>query len=95
MSCRKVPDGRRQQSGRERQSVNRDDKMTEPGAARSPDGRPDETGTREVTLQGLVLRLAIRLGAIVLLLVWCFTIIRPCLAPVVWDARLDLGKSGR
>ncbi len=41
-------------------------------------------GPNDPTLQELVLRLVIRLGIIVLLLVWCFTIVRPFLAPVVW-----------
>ncbi len=49
-------------------------------AADTADGAADP----DLPLQGLVLRLVIRLGIILLLLAWCFTIVRPFLAPVVW-----------
>jgi predicted PurR-regulated permease PerM len=84
MTCGKFPDCWRQQLGREWQSTDKDNKMAEPSAPRSADIRPIETGTSDLTLQGLVLRIVIRLGAITLLLVWCFTIIQPFIAPVVW-----------
>jgi predicted PurR-regulated permease PerM len=84
MSFAKFPDCRRQQSGRNRQSAHKDSKMTEPGAAKSAGISPLEAAAGEVTLQGLVLRIVIRLGIVLLLLAWCFTIVRPFLAPVVW-----------
>jgi predicted PurR-regulated permease PerM len=60
-------------------------KMSEPSGSRSLDDNSGTAGAREVTLQGLVLRIVVRLGIVLLLLVWCFAIVRPFLALVVWS----------
>ena len=38
----------------------------------------------ETALQSLALRLVIRVGVVVLLLIWCFSIVRPFLGTVIW-----------